>query len=46
VNAYKADNAEKPTVIISANEFSLPVVLRYLEAGKTVLVIPAPETQE
>jgi hypothetical protein len=41
VNAYKADNPEKPTVVIPASEFSLPKVLRYLEAGKIVLIIPA-----
>jgi hypothetical protein len=46
VNAYKADKSEKPTVIIPANEFSLPVVLRHLEAGKIVLVIPAPDAPE
>ena len=41
MNACKADNPEKPTVIIPANEFSLPKVLRHLEAGKIVLIIPA-----
>jgi len=46
VNAYKADNTEKPTVIIPANEFSLPKVLRHLEAGKIVLIIPATDTPE
>lgn len=46
MNAYKADNQEKPTVIIPANEFSLPKVLRHLEAGNIVLVIPAPDTPE
>jgi hypothetical protein len=46
VNASKADNPEKPVVIIPANEFSLPKVLRHLEAGKIVLVIPAPDTSE
>jgi hypothetical protein len=46
VNAYKADKPEKPTVIIHANEFSLPEVLRHLEAGKIVLVIPATDTTD
>jgi hypothetical protein len=41
VNAYKADNPEKPTVIIHAQDFRLPEVFRHIEAGKTVLVIPA-----
>jgi hypothetical protein len=44
VNACNTDNPEKPTVIIPANEFSLPKVLRHLESGKIVLIIPAPET--
>jgi hypothetical protein len=46
VNARKAEKPEKPTVIIHANEFSLPKVLRLLEAGNIVLVIPAPDTPE
>jgi len=29
-----------------AEEFSLPKVLRHIEAGKIVLVIPEPETPE
>jgi hypothetical protein len=33
---------EKEAVIIQAHEFRLPEVLRHIEAGKTVLVIPAP----
>jgi hypothetical protein len=41
VNAYKADNTEKLIVIISAQEFRLPEVLRHIEAGKIVLVVPA-----
>jgi hypothetical protein len=45
-NAHKADNPEKTTVIIPANEFSLPKVLRHLEAGNIVLIIPAPVTPE
>lgn len=46
MNAYKADNSEKPTVIIPASEFSLPLVLGHLEAGNIVLVIPAPDAPE
>jgi len=41
VNAYKADDSEKPTVILQAREFRLPEVLRHVEAGRVVLVIPA-----
>jgi hypothetical protein len=42
VNACQANDSEKPTVIILAHEFRLPDVLRHLEAGRIVLVIPAP----
>jgi hypothetical protein len=42
VNAYKADDPEKETVIIQPQEFRLPEVLRHIEAGRIVLVIPAP----
>jgi hypothetical protein len=41
VNAYKADGSEKKIVIIPAQEFSLPEVLRHIEAGRIVLVVPA-----
>jgi hypothetical protein len=41
VNAYQADNPGKPTVILQAQDFRLPEVLRHIEAGKTVLVLPA-----
>jgi hypothetical protein len=41
VNAYKADDPEKPAVIVPAQEFRLPDVLRHIEAGRIVLVIPA-----
>jgi len=42
VNAYKADNTEKETVIMLATDFRLSDVLRHIEAGRIVLVIPAP----
>jgi hypothetical protein len=42
VNAYKADDSEKETVIILARDFRLPEVLRHIEAGRIVRVIPAP----
>jgi hypothetical protein len=35
----RPDKPGKPTVIIPASEFRLPEVLRYLEAGKIVIVI-------
>jgi hypothetical protein len=41
VNAYKADDSEKPTVILHVEEFRLPEILRHIEAGRIVLVIPA-----
>jgi hypothetical protein len=41
VNAYKAYDSEKPTVILLAQDFRLPEVLRHIEAGRIVLVIPA-----
>ena len=41
MNAYKADDSEKPAVIILAQDFRLPEVLRHIEAGRMVLVIPA-----
>jgi hypothetical protein len=40
VNAGKADNPENLTVIILAQDFRLPDVLRHIEAGKIVLVVP------
>jgi hypothetical protein len=46
VNAYKADDSEKPTVIILARDFRLPEVLRHIEAGRIVLVIPAKPKQD
>jgi hypothetical protein len=42
VNAYKADDTEKETVIIRPQDFRLSEVLRHIEAGRIVLVIPAP----
>jgi hypothetical protein len=41
VNAYTADCPEKLIVIILAPDFRLPEVLRHIEAGRIVLVIPA-----
>lgn len=41
MSAYKAYDPRKPVVIIAADQFRLPDVLRHLEAGKVVLVIPA-----
>ncbi len=41
MNAYKADDPGKPVVILRPEEFSLPEVLRHIEAGKIVLVVPA-----
>jgi hypothetical protein len=46
VNAYKADDSEKETVIMLATDFRLPEVLRHIEAGKIVRVIPAPRNPE
>jgi hypothetical protein len=43
VNANKADDPEKPAVIILARDFRLPEVLRHIEAGRIVLVISATE---
>jgi hypothetical protein len=42
VNAYKADDTEKETVIMLATDFRLSEVLRHIEAGKIVRFIPAP----
>jgi hypothetical protein len=41
VNAYKADDSGKLTVIMLAEDFRLPEVLRHIEAGRIVRVIPA-----
>jgi hypothetical protein len=41
VNAYKADDTEKETVIIRATDFRLSEVLRHIEAGRIVRVVPA-----
>jgi nitrate reductase NapAB chaperone NapD len=41
VNAYKADDSGKLVVILMAQDFRLPEVLRHIEAGRIVLVIPA-----
>jgi hypothetical protein len=46
VNAYKADDSEKPAVVIQAQDFRLPEVLRHIEAGRIVRVIPATERPE
>ena len=47
MNAYKADDSEKATVIIQAQDFRLPEVLRHIEAGRIVRVIPpAPRTRQ
>jgi hypothetical protein len=40
VNAYKAGDSEKLTVILLVQDFRLPEVLRHIEAGRIVLVIP------
>ena len=40
MNAYKADDPGKLTVILRAQDFRLPEVLRHIEAGRVVLVIP------
>ena len=42
MNAYKADDSEKETVIMLATEFRLSDVLTHIEAGKIVRIIPAP----
>jgi len=42
VNAYKADDTERETVIIEPQDFRLSEVLRHIEAGRIVRVIPAP----
>jgi hypothetical protein len=42
VDAYKADNTKKETVIMLDTDFRLAEVLRHIEAGKIVRVIPAP----
>jgi hypothetical protein len=42
VKAYKADDSGKLTVILPAQDFRLPEVLRHIEAGRVVLVIPKP----
>jgi hypothetical protein len=41
-NAHKADDTGKETVIILAQDFRLAEVLAHIEAGRIVLVIPAP----
>ncbi len=46
MNAYTADDSEKPTVIIQAQDFRLPEVLRHIEAGRIVRVIPATKRPE
>jgi hypothetical protein len=46
VNAYTADDSEKPTVIILAQNFRLPEVLRHIKAGRIVRVIPATKPPE
>jgi hypothetical protein len=40
VNAYTADDSGTLTVIVQPRDFRLPDVLRHIEAGKIVLVIP------
>jgi hypothetical protein len=40
VNAYRADDPEQLTVVITADQFRLPDVLRHVEAGRTVIVVP------
>jgi hypothetical protein len=40
VNADKADEAGTLTVIVQPQDFRLPDVLRHIEAGKIVLVLP------
>ena len=46
MNAYTADDSEKPTVIILARDFRLPEVLRHIEAGRIVRVIPETKRTE
>ena len=46
MNAYTADDPEKPTVIILAQDFRLPEVLRHIEAGRIVRVIPETKRPE
>ena len=41
MKAYKADDSEKLVVILLARDFRLPEVLRHIEAGRIVHVIPA-----
>jgi hypothetical protein len=43
VNAYTADDSGTLTVIILAQDFRLPDVLRHIEAGRAVLVVSAPK---
>jgi hypothetical protein len=43
VNARKAGDAEELTVILPAREFRLPEVLRHIEAGRIVIILPAPQ---
>lgn len=40
VNAYTADDPGTLTVIVQPRDFRLPDVLRHIEAGKVVLVMP------
>jgi hypothetical protein len=42
VNAYQADQPAKPVVLISADQCTLPRVLRHIEAGEVVIMIPPP----
>lgn len=43
MNAYKAhDLHAREMVILPAHSIRLPEILRHIEAGKIVLVIPAP----
>ena len=44
MDAYKADDSEKPIVTVLAQDFRLPEVLRHIEAGEIVLVILTPRT--
>jgi hypothetical protein len=42
VNAYTADDSEKETVIMPATDFRLAEVLRHIESGRIVRIVPIP----
>lgn len=45
MNAYKADDSGKPTVILHAQDVRLTEVLRHIKAGRIVLIILPPDTK-